>query len=93
MAKIRTFDSTVTQAEAEAGIATKVGRMVREASVILQDDDDACQQAGKEFGEWILHITDTEVFKATIKSILGHGKFNEEFFLDGLKEAIKDSGF
>ena len=90
MARTKTLDSTVSQAEAEAGMATKVAKAVREAESVLQDTDDACLAAGREFGEWVLHISESEMFKSTVKAILGSGKFNEEFFLDGLKEAFDE---
>jgi hypothetical protein len=88
MARTKTLDSIISQTETEVGIATKVAKMIREFESVLQDTDDACLAAGREYGEWILHITNTEMFKSTIKAVLGGGKFNEEFFLDGLKEAV-----
>ena len=86
--RVKSLDSTISQPETETGIAIFVGQRISTATPVLQDVDDACQQAGREFGNWVLHITDSEVFKATIKAVLGNGKFNEEFFLDGLREAV-----
>ena len=88
MARMKTLDSTISQTETEVGVATMVAKAIRESESVLQDTDDACQAAGREFGEWVLHIAENEMFKNTLKAILGSGKFNEEFFLDGLKEAI-----
>jgi len=88
MARMKTLDSTISQTETEIGVATMVAKAIQGYEQTLQDTDDACLAAGHEFGEWLLRITENDVFKSTIRSILGPGTFNEEFFLDGLKESI-----
>ena len=90
MARTKTLDSTVSPMEAAVGMASFVAGRILEAESILQDSDDACQAAGKLFGEWVLNMASNEVFKGTVKAILGKGKFNEEFFLDGMKVAIEE---
>lgn len=88
MAKMKTFDAIMSQADTEVGVATMIGRTIKEAEVSLQDTDDACLKAGKDFGNWVLALPESEIFKKNIRAILGSGKFNEEFFLDGFNEAI-----
>jgi len=79
---------TISLTEVESGLAAKVIRDVGEANVALQDFDDACQAAGRSLMEFFLQIVDRETFKSTVKASLGNGKFNEEFFLDGFRDAI-----
>ena len=92
MPQTKTLDSHVSQADVETGLATQVVKTILEANESI-DIDDACQVAGKCMGEYFLHLFEHDVFKKTIKAALGAGKFNEEFFLDGIRDAaLKEYG-
>lgn len=90
MPQTKTLDSHVSQADVEAGLATQVVKTILESNGALNDIDDACQVAGKRMGEYFLHLFEHDVFKKTIKAALGSGKFNEEFFLDGIRDAVTE---
>jgi len=90
MGRGREFDAVLSQGEIEQGIARMVGKNILETANILQDFDDASEAAGRTLATWIQDISSSETFKATIKAMLGSGKFNEEFFQDGFKEGLRD---
>jgi hypothetical protein len=91
MARTKVLDSIISQAEVESGLASQVVKTILQANRSLNDFDDACQAAGKQMGEYFLHLCETsEIFKKEVKAALGADKFNEEFFLDGIREAITE---
>jgi ribose 5-phosphate isomerase RpiB len=81
----KAMDTAISQSDTEIGMATFVGRRIGSVAGEILDYDDASLFVGKEFANWVLTIADNPTFKKTIHDILGD-KFNEEFFLDGIKE-------